>query len=248
MPQYKVRARLGDQTHIVEIERGSGYGEFKSRIETSFGGKPVAIRTDSSKPLYQDIHLKEVLKDLERSGAKYLSVVVTPEGWTPPSTNAAPIAPRSVSHVPVSTPPSRAPSASSPPVPAAATSPTTTPSAPAPSANHCNSCLQLISGQGIRALGGAYHAECFVCNVCGKSLMDGMFNQHEGKLYCANDYVAHLAEKCDACRQPITSAFLNISGVKYHPECFVCYSCNKPFQGSYTTKAGKPYHASCAQL
>jgi len=239
---FKVRARWGEVVKVIELERGVSYAEFKSKVEGSFGGKTLVIKTDKQAPLYQDIHLKDALKELERTGGKFLSLSVSGEG-PPPSLPAGAIPARSSAPAPTSPSSFSSHSPSSAPVSSAGARPS--PVASSGGDNRCTACLNSISGQGLRAVGGLYHQECFVCSVCHNSLMDGMFNLHEGKLYCAADFLAVAADKCTSCHQAITSAFLNISGSKYHPECFVCIECGKPFSGSYTTKNGKPVHASC---
>eukprot|EP01113_Clastostelium_recurvatum_P042171 TRINITY_DN680_c0_g1_i2.p1 TRINITY_DN680_c0_g1~~TRINITY_DN680_c0_g1_i2.p1 ORF type:complete len:295 (-),score=73.46 TRINITY_DN680_c0_g1_i2:64-888(-) len=273
MSSFKVKAKGPDgSAKLIELDRNVSYDEFKSRLENSFELKSSVIKTLQGKPLYQDMHLKDALKELAESGGRYLEVTLSGSGggggggggYTPPAPAAAPASSAPASY---SSPSAPSPSSYSAPAPAAASSaytPSRPAAAPAPAAvspppsrasggsggsggaGSCTNCGQAITGQGLRALGGVYHKECFTCHVCEKSLTDGMFQQHEGRLYCANDFLHVAADKCTACNNPITSAFLNINGAKYHPECFVCGVCRKPFQGSYTTKNGEPVHASCA--
>eukprot|EP00656_Telonema_subtile_P018392 TRINITY_DN19930_c0_g2_i1.p1 TRINITY_DN19930_c0_g2~~TRINITY_DN19930_c0_g2_i1.p1 ORF type:complete len:110 (+),score=12.17 TRINITY_DN19930_c0_g2_i1:81-410(+) len=59
-------------------------------------------------------------------------------------------------------------------------------------ARKCLGCKQPILGEGILAMGGAWHVEHFKCSHCDKPIVKGDgYYQHRGQLYCQADYEAH---------------------------------------------------------
>lgn len=51
---------------------------------------------------------------------------------------------------------------------------------------------------------------------------------------------------CAACREPITSTYVQWGRQYYHPQHFVCAACGRPIgSGAYIPYQGQPYHQAC---
>lgn len=106
----------------------------------------------------------------------------------------------------------------------------------------CASCLGVINGSFIKALGKAFHPEHFKCAHCKKTLATQSFFEKEGIPYCQEDYLDLFCDKCYKCQKPITSDTVKALGRLYHVECFTCSTCNKPIKPPwFYEKHGKPY-------
>ncbi|KJE89465.1 hypothetical protein CAOG_000929 [Capsaspora owczarzaki ATCC 30864] len=110
----------------------------------------------------------------------------------------------------------------------------------------CAACNKRIDSSGIRALDKQWHVACFACAEC-KEVINGGFIEHNGKLYCSNDYEKKYAPKCFACSQALVGSFMEVDGQKFHPNCIVCVACHKGFgSGQNIRFRGKsPYHMDC---
>lgn len=106
----------------------------------------------------------------------------------------------------------------------------------------CGGCGQRIvcfNQESIQAMGQSWHVECFVCAYCSKPLSDVSdgndseettpfnFYVFNGAIYCAKDYLEHMADKCSGCGFHVDAA-LEVLGHTWHPECFVCSECKEP--------------------
>ena len=54
--------------------------------------------------------------------------------------------------------------------------------------NMCKWCRKPISGSGVRAAGGMFHQEHFLCSICDKPISGGKFVAWEGKPNCKSCY------------------------------------------------------------
>lgn len=87
----------------------------------------------------------------------------------------------------------------------------------------CNGCGQSVGNRFVKALGFAWHRECFVCEACARPFMGGQFHRHEGKAYCRDDFANLFATKCSTCSKPITSGItVKVLGRAFHEDCFRC--------------------------
>ena len=102
---------------------------------------------------------------------------------------------------------------------------------------------------GVSALEKLWHKECFVCFMCNTTLLDKGFKRYEDAPVCSDCYSEATGLKCGACQKVISSAYMEIQGKNYHPECFVCSKCTSPFVGgSYLRgKSGEFLCKPCAQ-
>ncbi|CAE7540658.1 Mlp84B [Symbiodinium necroappetens] len=59
----------------------------------------------------------------------------------------------------------------------------------ASSAPKCPACSKSVyAAEEIKGLGQSWHALCFCCKACGRSLRGGQYKDHEGQPYCEADY------------------------------------------------------------
>uniref|UniRef100_A0A7S4QVK3 Cysteine-rich protein 1 n=1 Tax=Alexandrium monilatum TaxID=311494 RepID=A0A7S4QVK3_9DINO len=53
----------------------------------------------------------------------------------------------------------------------------------------CPACSKSVyAAEEVKALGGSWHALCFCCRACGKSLRRGRYKEHDGWPYCEADH------------------------------------------------------------
>eukprot|EP00003_Mantamonas_plastica_P014350 TRINITY_DN248_c0_g1_i3.p1 TRINITY_DN248_c0_g1~~TRINITY_DN248_c0_g1_i3.p1 ORF type:complete len:420 (+),score=122.35 TRINITY_DN248_c0_g1_i3:790-2049(+) len=110
----------------------------------------------------------------------------------------------------------------------------------------CDACGKGIPGFAAQALGKKYHVECFVCCRCEKAFGDNPFFEHEGKVYCADDYQEMFGVRCASCLRPITDKCVNALGKKWHPEHFRCASCDVSLSGKrFAQIEGEPHCHEC---
>jgi len=110
----------------------------------------------------------------------------------------------------------------------------------------CAGCNQAIRGECINALGGQWHPEHFVCQVCQKSFGGGSFFEHGGKPYCEIHYHQQTGSLCAGCGKAVTGRVINALDKKWHPEHFVCSFCMQPLAGgAFTENGGKAYDKEC---
>jgi len=104
----------------------------------------------------------------------------------------------------------------------------------------CAACTKPLSGQFLTALDKGWHVECFVCTACKSPFPGGIYRKHEGLPYCEEDFSNLFAKKCDHCRKPIVSQFIEAGDKCFHPECFLCSEGHPiPEDAEYFEKDGK---------
>ncbi|EGC35349.1 hypothetical protein DICPUDRAFT_33592, partial [Dictyostelium purpureum] len=111
----------------------------------------------------------------------------------------------------------------------------------------CTTCTKSINGEMIEALGGAFHKDCFQCNVCKNPLTT--FFVLDGKPVCKDHYTTGF--NCHRCQKSISGAKLtDQGGSNYHPECFKCSyeTCGEPLNGAYYIRNENPYCAKCNDI
>lgn len=101
----------------------------------------------------------------------------------------------------------------------------------------CKKCNLVINGQFVRALGSAFHIECFTCHECGKQCSAKFFPQEmeddNGEFFqvplCEYDYFKKLDLICFECDNALRGPYINALGNKYHLEHFKCSTCGVVF-------------------
>lgn len=117
---------------------------------------------------------------------------------------------------------------------------------------YCKGCGKEITGQFVRALGNAFHVECFKCNECGKPCSSKFFpydveNEETGLKYqvaiCEYDYFKKLDLICFNCNCALRGPYITALGHKYHLEHFRCHICHNVFgsEESYYEHEGNIY-------
>ncbi|KAL9130741.1 MAG: hypothetical protein Q9217_001137 [Psora testacea] len=113
----------------------------------------------------------------------------------------------------------------------------------------CKKCDQSLTGQFVRALGGTYHLECFLCRDCGQVVASKFFpvddeETGEGQYpLCEIDYFRRLELLCYECGGALRGSYITALDRKYHIEHFTCSVCPTVFgaQDSYYEHEGKVY-------
>ena len=74
-----------------------------------------------------------------------------------------------------------------------------------------------------------YHANCFNCSKCQKSLINQKdIRRNNSKIVCFQCYHRDFAPKCEQCSEPIsTGKTIIFNENKYHLDCFRCNQCKQ---------------------
>ncbi|KAI4236839.1 MAG: hypothetical protein L6R40_006028 [Gallowayella cf. fulva] len=112
----------------------------------------------------------------------------------------------------------------------------------------CDKCGEPLLGQFVRAMGGMFHLECFMCRDCGQIVASKFFpvDDEEGTgqyPLCETDYFRRLDLLCFDCGGALRGSYITALDRKYHIEHFTCSICPTVFgaQDSYYEHAGKVY-------
>ncbi|XP_069774989.1 filamin-binding LIM protein 1 isoform X2 [Narcine bancroftii] len=97
----------------------------------------------------------------------------------------------------------------------------------------CGKCNKTIMNQIIRAVGKAFHPECFTCIVCHRLIGTERFGVNQAnEIHCIEDFQRKYAPQCCACKMPITpengkEECINIElfGLRFHVNCYRCEKC-----------------------
>ncbi|ORZ36190.1 hypothetical protein BCR44DRAFT_127286 [Catenaria anguillulae PL171] len=95
-------------------------------------------------------------------------------------------------------------------------------------ANSCYRCKKRIDGPPFLYRGNKYHAFHFNCTTCKLELGPDC-KEHEGKLYCPEDYARAIAPACFACKKLIFGQVIQSMGKAFHADHFVCAKCESRF-------------------
>ena len=52
--------------------------------------------------------------------------------------------------------------------------------------------------------------------------IEGTYYQLNDKVYCEEDYMAHMKDTCAKCNNPVEAEHVKIPGSTFHPACFKC--------------------------
>lgn len=97
----------------------------------------------------------------------------------------------------------------------------------------CDKCLTPITQKILRALGKAFHPDCFVCPTCVKSLDGIPFTMDKAnQAYCLDCYHERFSPRCAVCLKAIAPignetevARVIAMDRSYHLECYQCEDC-----------------------
>ncbi|KAF6203525.1 hypothetical protein GE061_001856 [Apolygus lucorum] len=110
----------------------------------------------------------------------------------------------------------------------------------------CENCHTNIKGQAVHALGKTWHPEHFICAACKKPISGQVFNVHDGKPFCEQDYSNKFLNKCRSCGLPIKDVTIQALGANWHKEHFVCKSCSTPLAGQgFYERENNPFCQKC---
>lgn len=81
----------------------------------------------------------------------------------------------------------------------------------------CPSCHKPIQGSVVSAMNTLWHASCFTCYKCNKTMEQEKYYQHKGHPYCYKDYKKLFSLTCDFCKKPIdTVSFAFPSYIRFY--------------------------------
>ncbi|XP_033246249.1 protein espinas [Drosophila miranda] len=117
----------------------------------------------------------------------------------------------------------------------------------------CKGCEESLSGGDIvvfaQRLGAqlCWHPGCFVCSVCKELLVDLIYFQRDGNLYCGRHHAETQKPRCSACDEIIFSdECTEAEGRTWHMKHFACQECEHQLGGQrYIMREGKPYCLGC---
>ncbi|XP_034978067.2 prickle-like protein 4 isoform X1 [Zootoca vivipara] len=92
-----------------------------------------------------------------------------------------------------------------------------------------------------------WHPACFVCHTCHQPLVDLIYFQRDGKIYCGRHHAEFFRPRCASCDQLIfTSECMEAEGMRWHEEHFCCLECDLPLGARrYVMKGGQPCCCAC---
>ncbi|XP_059807906.1 filamin-binding LIM protein 1-like isoform X3 [Hypanus sabinus] len=97
----------------------------------------------------------------------------------------------------------------------------------------CAKCNKTIMSQIIRAMGKAFHPDCFTCVVCHQLIGTERFGVNQAnEVLCLEDFQRKHAPQCCVCKMPIIpevgqAECMNIElfGLHFHVNCYRCEKC-----------------------
>lgn len=112
----------------------------------------------------------------------------------------------------------------------------------------CQACKKPILDRTIKALGAAWHENCFCCEgPCSKPLAGTTYYERDGKAYCKTDFEELFAAKCAGCSKPIIENAILALDSKWHQNCFKCKKCANPITGStFSVEENMPVCTGCS--
>lgn len=104
--------------------------------------------------------------------------------------------------------------------------------------------------------GKVIHLGCFKCATCGSPFSPtSTYYEKGGKPFCEKDYFGPKASgsggQCARCGQALSGDVVEVNGVNWHSQCFVCYGCNRKFMGKSMKQClfidSSPYCDACGR-
>ncbi|XP_062451173.1 prickle-like protein 4 isoform X3 [Rhea pennata] len=92
-----------------------------------------------------------------------------------------------------------------------------------------------------------WHPSCFCCHFCHQPLVDLIYFQQDGRIYCGRHHAELFRPRCASCDQLIfLDECVEAEGRRWHPEHFCCLECQAPLRGQrYVMASGRPCCGGC---
>ncbi|NXG53695.1 PRIC2 protein, partial [Psilopogon haemacephalus] len=77
-----------------------------------------------------------------------------------------------------------------------------------------------------------WHPSCFSCHFCHQPLVDLIYFQQDGRIYCGRHHAELFRPRCASCDQLIfMEECIEAEGRRWHLEHFCCLECEAPLRG-----------------
>lgn len=92
-----------------------------------------------------------------------------------------------------------------------------------------------------------WHPSCFSCHFCHQPLVDLIYFQQDGRIYCGRHHAELFRPRCASCDQLIfMEECVEAEGRRWHLEHFCCLECDVPLRGQrYVMRSGRPCCCGC---
>ncbi|XP_039421050.1 LOW QUALITY PROTEIN: prickle-like protein 4 [Corvus cornix cornix] len=92
-----------------------------------------------------------------------------------------------------------------------------------------------------------WHPSCFSCHFCQQQLVDLIYFQQDGRIYCGRHHAELFRPRCASCDQLIfMEECIEAEGRRWHLEHFCCLECDEPLRGQrYVMRSGRPCCRGC---
>ncbi|NWS13880.1 PRIC2 protein, partial [Pachyramphus minor] len=92
-----------------------------------------------------------------------------------------------------------------------------------------------------------WHPSCFSCHFCHQLLVDLIYFQQDGRIYCGRHHAELFRPRCASCDQLIfMEECIEAEGRRWHLEHFCCLECDVPLRGQrYVMRSGRPCCRAC---
>ncbi|XP_027763800.1 prickle-like protein 1-A [Empidonax traillii] len=116
----------------------------------------------------------------------------------------------------------------------------------------CRKCGRRLNkgdpGISVSRLGDQFwHPSCFSCHFCHQPLVDLIYFQQDGRIYCGRHHAELFRPRCASCDQLIfMEECIEAEGRRWHLEHFCCLECDVPLRGQrYVMRSGRPCCRAC---
>jgi len=234
--KFKIKATLdGQQTKSLEFNRGTklALDQVKNALERLFAVGTLGMRYRFAdgrvQPIYQDFHLHDAVKDCEKVGNKYITILVHREGGSGSSTYASS---SSTSRTQVAT----------------QQAPVQTRQAPAPAQSSVSSGAKKFCEE----CGSVLPNNVKFCPECGHSHNDSQpsVSQQSVSHQQSSQQPKSSAsgeQVCSGCGNALSGTAIRALEKHWHKECFACVSCHKSLAtgGFLEDSNGNPICSNC---
>ncbi|XP_071053150.1 four and a half LIM domains protein 2 isoform X5 [Onthophagus taurus] len=117
-------------------------------------------------------------------------------------------------------------------------------------ANGCEKCNKIIGidSKDLSYKDKHWHEACFLCTICGESLVDKQFGSKADRIYCGRCYDEKFASRCDGCGEIFRAGTkkMEYKTRQWHEKCFCCVVCKTPIgTQSFIPREQEIYCAKC---